>query len=79
MPVQVFLSTTLRNRFAGYDPQTGILLSVPQGTTVEGLCHSLGIPPGEVKLVMIDGRASSMSHVLKGDERIGLFPPVGGG
>jgi sulfur carrier protein ThiS len=79
MPVQVFLNATLRKRIKEYDPASGLSVSLSEPATVAGLCGLLGIPKGEIKLVMINGRAASLDHVLKGDERIGLFPPVGGG
>ncbi len=79
MPVQVFLNATLRKSVKGYDPTRGLSVSLSEPATVAGLCDMLRIPKGEIKLVMIDGRAASLENELKGNERIGLFPPVGGG
>jgi len=33
----------------------------------------------EVTLIMVDGRRQEADCVLTGDERLGLFPPIGGG
>jgi sulfur-carrier protein len=32
-----------------------------------------------VRLIMVNGIASKWDAALKGDERVALFPPVGGG
>ena len=79
MPVQVILSATLRKYREDYDPLTGILVDVDPGTTVRDLIEKLGIPPDEVKLIMVDGVASSEDRLLQGEERVAFFPPVGGG
>ncbi len=79
MPVQVILSATLRKYREDYDPMTGILVDVDPGTTVRDLMEELGLPPDEVKLIMVDGVASSEDRLLQGEERVAFFPPVGGG
>ncbi|MBU4345095.1 MAG: MoaD/ThiS family protein [Proteobacteria bacterium] len=47
--------------------------------TVEELCELINIPSDRIKIVMVNGKSKSMNHVLKGGERVGLFPPIGGG
>lgn len=79
MPVNVFLSTTLRAYLPGYDPARGVSLSVVPGTTVSDLCRQMGIPTEKIKIVMVNGKSASFGDRLAGDERVGLFPPVGGG
>ncbi|MGE5576127.1 MAG: MoaD/ThiS family protein [Syntrophothermus sp.] len=39
----------------------------------------LGIPPGEAFVVMVNGRRQDLGWTLKDGDRIGIFPPVGGG
>jgi molybdopterin converting factor small subunit len=39
----------------------------------------MNIPAEKVKIIMINGKSESLDYELKGNERIGLFPPVGGG
>jgi len=79
MPVNVFLSSTLRQHIPEYDPARGVLFSVAPGTTVSDLCHRMGIPTEKIKIVMVNGKSASFGDKLCGDERVGLFPPVGGG
>jgi molybdopterin converting factor small subunit len=39
----------------------------------------MNIPIENIKIVMVDGRSEHLDYALQGEERIGLFPPVGGG
>ena len=51
-----------------------------EGTTVQKLLEKeLGGPPGEVKTVFVNGVSRSFDHVLADGDRVGIFPPVGGG
>ena len=79
MPLTVFLSSTLRKHVPEYDPIKGTRLSVDKEMTVAQLCEHMTIPPDRIKLVMVNGKNESLDYLLKGDERVGLFPPVGGG
>jgi sulfur carrier protein ThiS len=79
MPLQIFLNATLRQYAAGYDPYKGLSLAVPPGTAVSRVISQLGLPPQEVTLIMVDGRRREADFILQGNERLGLFPPIGGG
>jgi len=77
--VNLFLSSTLRQYIPGYDPSEGVLFSVDRKTTVSDLCRLMQIPQDKIKIIMINGRNASFDDELRGDERVGLFPPIGGG
>lgn len=79
MALTVFLSSSLRKEVPSYDPVRGITLEAQPGSTVADVCRQLGIRAEAVKIIMVDGRARPSDYQLKGAERIGLFPPVGGG
>ena len=79
MPLQIFLNATLRQYVPGYNPYQGISLEIPPGTTVAQVIARLGLPAQEVTLIMVDGRRQEADFVLQGNERLGLFPPIGGG
>ncbi|MEJ5348920.1 MAG: MoaD/ThiS family protein [Desulfosoma sp.] len=79
MPLLVLLAATLRQHVRDYDPMTGLTVSVPEGITVKALAQQLGLPEEDVKLIMVNGVASSWNTILQGDERVAFFPPVGGG
>lgn len=64
---------------SGYRPDNSEDLEIPDGTTVEKLILDLGIPKELVKLIFINGKKQNGSYPLKDNDRVGLFPPVGGG
>jgi molybdopterin converting factor small subunit len=60
-------------------PATAENYPIEAGTTVGILLQQLDIPPEKIKLVFIDGVRAELTSTLKGGERVGIFPPVGGG
>ena len=79
MPLQVFLNATLRQYVPGYNPYAGLSLEVRPGATPAQVIAKLGVPLEEVTLIMVDGRRQDKDYPLQGEERLGLFPPIGGG
>jgi len=79
MALRVFLSSTLRQYVSGYNPSEGAEFSLNRKTTVSELCKLMDIPEEKIKIVMVNGKSESFDYELQGDERVGLFPPVGGG
>ena len=73
--INLKLFATLR-RFL---PRSAAHYPVPAGITIRDLIAGLGIPAKEAKLIFIDGVRGTLDSTLKGDERVGIFPPVGGG
>jgi len=62
-----------------YLPPNNDKFNIKEGTTVEMLIKDLGIPEDSVKLIFVDGKKQDKTYCLKDNDRIGLFPPVGGG
>lgn len=54
-------------------------MEIPPGTPVGRVMAQLGLPEREVTLIMVDGRRREADFALQGNERLGLFPPIGGG
>ncbi len=79
MTLKIFLSSTLRKYIPGYDPNKGHETEISQGTTVSDLCRQINVPVEDVTIIMVDGRMRQPDHILKGTERVHLFPAIGGG
>lgn len=79
MAVRIFLSSSLRTYVPGYDPLEGIQETVEQPIPLKEFCSRLKIPVQAIKIAMADGKRVSMDYVIRGNERLALFPPVGGG
>lgn len=79
MPLKVLLAANLRKYVPGYDPATGHSVEAIPPVTVLELSRRLGIPREEVRLIMVNGVSADWDTRLEGDDRVALFPPVGGG
>ena len=62
-----------------FTPVSSDSYPVKPGITVKTLLEELCVPEDEVKLVFIDGVKHDLASILKGGERVGIFPAVGGG
>jgi molybdopterin synthase sulfur carrier subunit len=79
MAIDVKLSSALRPYVPGYNPLVGLQLNAKPDLTALELITSLGIPPKEVKIIMLNGRAVDRESLVRDGDRVGLFPAVGGG
>ena len=50
-----------------------------EGMTPKDVIENLGIPVGDVAIIMINGRRVELDTVILEDDTVALFPPVGGG
>jgi molybdopterin converting factor small subunit len=57
----------------GYD------LKVENGSTIRAVITFLGIPVGETKIILVNGRHKELDDVLSDSDRLAIFPPVAGG
>lgn len=73
--IQLKLYATLA-RFA---PPAADAYSISPGTTVDELVDRLALPRKDVKIVFVNGRKAAMEKRLQDGDRVGIFPPVGGG
>ena len=73
--IQIKLFATLLDKL----PENTDNFPVKGGTTVANLADLLGIDPKDAKLIFINGRKGELDSVLQEGDRVGLFPPVGGG
>lgn len=78
MVIEVRLYAVLR-KYGVQSPNGMINMEVPEATSVQELIEMLDINIDEVKLVMVNGKNTELDTILSDGDRIGLFPPVGGG
>jgi molybdopterin converting factor small subunit len=68
--------------FAGlqqFAPPSSDSYLIEPGINIENLLEQLKIPREKAKLIFINGVKAEYTATLQGGERIGIFPPVGGG
>lgn len=58
---------------------TGDNYPINAGITVRQLLEEIQIPLDKVRLIFIDNVRGELDSTLKGGERVGIFPPIGGG
>ena len=73
--IELKLFATLKK----FTPESAARYAVAAGTTIGELLEPLGIPRDLIKLIFVDGKKGTLQDRIKGGERIGIFPPVGGG
>ncbi len=62
-----------------YLPENNDKFETFEDISVETLMTQLGVPIELAKLIFINGRRQSIGYQLKNNDRVGIFPPVGGG
>lgn len=77
MKLEIKLFATLRPYMKG-TCEDGTM-EVPEGSTVADVITALNLPDEQVRLVFVNGRHQGRDEVLGEGDRLGLFPPVGGG
>ncbi len=61
------------------EPSSAARHPVDPGATVGQVLDRLEIPASQIKLIFVNGRKADPGHVLQDGDRLGVFPPVGGG
>lgn len=74
MELEIKLFATLRK----FDLQQE-KIEFTDGTTVRDILESMGIPPSEVAVVLVNGRHAKLEQQLHDGETIAVFPPIAGG
>ena len=73
--IEIKLFATL----AKFLPENSDNYTIVPGETVLSLIDRLGIPVDEVTLIFINSARAYLESELNNGDRLGLFPPVGGG
>lgn len=75
MQVEVRLFAHLRQLYPG-----GFLeMELNEGSTVEDLINTLKLTAEKSLIIMVNGCREEKTKVLQSGDRVGIFPPVGGG
>ena len=72
--IEVRLFATFRE---GRDKK--LFLDAEKFSTAGGILENIGIPPGDVSILLINGQHSKPHSPVRAGDVVALFPPVGGG
>ncbi len=75
MNIQIKLFATLR----AFTPENAEVYPIEPGMTVKDIVDKLAIPVEDAKLVFINSTRRDLATPLADGDRVGIFPPVGGG
>jgi molybdopterin converting factor small subunit len=73
MTVTVLLGGALRH--AGEGGRQEFDMELDLGSRVEDLATRLGLPPNQVKMIMVNGRGATLNTAISEGDRVALFPP----
>ena len=73
MKLEVRFFATFRKKHKNIE-----IIEVEKNATIENLLDKLDIDK-ETTIVIVNGKSQLLDYRLKDNDRIGLFPPVGGG
>jgi sulfur-carrier protein len=62
-----------------YLPEHAQAYPINAGMTVGQVLTQIQLPLDQAKLIFVDGVRAQLDTCLQGGERVGVFPPVGGG
>ena len=79
MQIEIRLYATLRQH-APPGTEAGVFrIEAPEGASLADVIEMVGISPAKVHMRMVNGTGVNENHILKDSDRVGLFPPIGGG
>jgi molybdopterin converting factor small subunit len=73
--IQLKLFATLHE----FTPPAADNYNIDPGISIFDLLEQIEMPHGKAKLIFINGVKAELTSTLEGGERVGIFPPVGGG
>ncbi|MHB1420213.1 MAG: MoaD/ThiS family protein [Bacillota bacterium] len=79
MFIEVCLYAGLRKYAPGVALGEHITMEIPEGSTGLDLLRVIGIPAGEGQLFIINSSRVEPDVDLREGDRVGIFPPLGGG
>jgi len=77
--MQILIKLKLFATLEKYSSDISDPYPITSGVTAGELIDQLKIPRDKVKLIFINGVRSIFSNPLREGDRVGIFPPVGGG
>jgi sulfur carrier protein ThiS len=79
MKIELRLYATLASHMPKKTGGGSECVEINEGTRIRELLEQLEIPSNAVKVVFLNGVHASGDQILKDGDRVGVFPPIGGG
>ena len=62
-----------------FTPENSDAFAIMPNATIREVLEQINVPVEKVKLIFVNGLKKDLDVKLCGGERVGIFPPVGGG
>ncbi len=79
MKIEIRLFATLAPYAHHRDLAADGTFHIKEPATILDVVSLFGVPEEEIKLVFLNGVRASLDSPLKHGDRVGVFPPIGGG
>lgn len=79
LEIRLFAGLKCNNPSLPCYKQGDFTLEVPEGTTVQELHKILELESPLPLITLVNGLSSAVDRMLADNDRVGIFPPVGGG
>lgn len=79
MNVELCLYASFMSRLPANCDGNTCIMELSEGTTIRQLLDRIGIPEETPKLLFVNGLHAKEHDVLKGGDRLAVFPPIAGG
>jgi len=79
MKLELCLYASLSSRLLEKSDRNSCFLEIPEGTSIEDMLNRLHIAVDEPKIIFLNGTHANLDQVLKGGDRLAIFPPIAGG
>ena len=79
MRVRAKLFGILRKKIPHYDPESGIIVDIKDGATVNDLVAHLGLDQAKMGMVSMNGRLVKADQVIDDESLVRIFQPIFGG
>jgi len=77
--MSLYITLKLFATLRSYAPEQAERYAITPGTTVGDVVRELNIPAKDAKLIFINNIRKEHDTLLQDGDRLGIFPPVGGG
>ncbi len=79
MKIEIHLFASLAKYLPEDAKNKSCIIELPDHSVVGDLLEKMKLPPQSVKLIFLNGIHAHRVSELKNNDRVGIFPPVGGG
>jgi molybdopterin synthase sulfur carrier subunit len=79
MKIEIHLFASLAKYLPENAKNKTCIIEISDHSVISDLIKKMTIPDHAIKLIFLNGIHASRTSVLKNGDRVGIFPPVGGG